>query len=121
MRATHTAGERARVRRRERRKGRACTRGRARPADPLVFRFAGMVIAASGLAHFAVPKVLGAIVRPFFPEETAKWVQINGALETVIGLAVANRHTRVLGGAGLIAYGIYLGDRIVAYAWRRIS
>lgn len=85
------------------------------------FKLFGGAFAAGGLAHFAAPAPFEAISRPFFGADTPRAVKINGASETAIGLAIAYQPTRVLGFAGLAAYGVYLGDRIVAYGRRRIS
>ncbi|GAB08473.1 hypothetical protein GOARA_012_00230 [Gordonia araii NBRC 100433] len=90
-------------------------------AASLFFQVAGGVIAVSGLAHFAVPRLFHWLTRWLFGDETEKQVRINGAAETAVGLAIANRHTRVAGLAGLAAYCVYLGDKIIAYGWRRIQ
>lgn len=86
-----------------------------------VYQLFGGALAASGLAHFAAPKPFAAISRPFFGDETSRYVKVNGASETAIGLAIAYQPTRVLGFAGLAAYGVYLGDRVVDYGRRRFT
>lgn len=91
----------------------------ARPRrDSVVFRLAGIAFAGSGAAHFVAPKLFIVISRAFFPDNTAKWVQVNGASEFAIGLAIAKRRTRIVGAIGLVAYLIYLGDRVIAYGTR---
>lgn len=84
--------------------------------DPigLAFRGAGVSLTASGLAHFVAPRPFEFISKPVFPEDTEKWVRINGASETAIGLAMLERRTRVLGVIGSLVYVVYLGDRAVA-------
>lgn len=82
----------------------------------------GVASATSGLAHFIAPSPFTAISKPIFPEDTAKWVKVNGASEAVVGLALINQRTRALGVVGLLVYGIHLGDRtgtaILRYARR---
>lgn len=75
------------------------------------FRAFGIASASSGFAHFVAPKPFIAISAPIFPEDTEKWVKINGASEAAIGLALLDRRTRPFGVIGLLAYGAYLGER----------
>lgn len=82
-------------------------------------RSIGVVIAGSGLAHFVAPTPFVAISKPIFPEDTEKWVQVNGASELAIGTALAVKQTRPIGVVGLIAYGVYLGDNVVKYVATR--
>ncbi|WP_336793118.1 hypothetical protein [Gordonia malaquae] len=84
-------------------------------------RSAGVLIAASGVAHFVVPSVFVFISRWLFPKDTKTMVQINGAAETAIGVAIVNRRTRVWGILGLLGYAAYLGDRVVRDVIRRIG
>lgn len=82
-------------------------------ADPIgfVFRGAGVTIAATGLAHFVAPRAFVALSKPVFSDDTEKWVQVNGATETAIGLAFLERRTRPFGLIGVLAYGAFLCDR----------
>lgn len=84
--------------------------------DPIgfAFRSTGVTVAATGIAHFVAPRPFVALTKPMFTEDTEKWVQVNGATETAIGLALVDRRTRLYGLIGLLAYSAYLGDR--AYA-----
>ncbi|QRY63203.1 hypothetical protein JVX90_02860 [Gordonia sp. PDNC005] len=84
-------------------------------------RVSGVVIAASGVAHFILPSVFVFISRWLFPKDTKTMVRINGAAETVIGVAIVNRRTRVWGFLGLLGYTAYLGDRVVRDVIRRIG
>ncbi|MCF8571682.1 hypothetical protein L5G32_15530 [Gordonia sp. HY002] len=86
--------------------------------DKLV-RLSGMAIALSGAAHFATPRLFVAISKSLFPNDTEKWVAINGASEAAIGLAIIERRTRPVGAVALGAYSIYLGDRLIADVQRR--
>lgn len=81
-------------------------------ADSLLPRIIGLGIAGTGVAHFIAPGVFEPITKPAFPENTREWTYANGATETLIGLAIANRATRLLGAAGLVGYVGFLGSRI---------
>lgn len=83
-------------------------------------RVSGVVLAASGVAHFVAPRPFIFISKPIFPEDTEKWVKRNGAAETAIGVALISKQTRAAGFVGLIAYGVYLGDRLVCYVRARV-
>lgn len=85
------------------------------------FRWIGVMIAVSGLAHFATPTLFNWISKSFFPEDTETWVRVNGAAETAIGVAIAEPKTRTWGIIGLCGYSLYLGDRVVADVRRRIG
>ncbi|MEJ9077701.1 hypothetical protein WKY82_04685 [Gordonia malaquae] len=52
--------------------------------------------------------------KPVFRDDTEKWVRVNGATETAIGLAFLNPQTRAYGLIGMLAYGAFLSDRAVA-------
>lgn len=69
----------------------------------------GFVIAATGAAHFVVPDVFEQITKPLFPNDTAQWVQRNGASESAIGVAMMLPATRTLGTLGLLGYLGWLG------------
>lgn len=81
-------------------------------ADSLLPRIIGLGIAGTGVAHFIAPGIFEPITKPAFPENTREWTYANGATETLIGLAIANRPTRLLGVAGLVGYVGFLGSRI---------
>ncbi|MGI8678878.1 MAG: hypothetical protein ACR2LX_09360 [Jatrophihabitans sp.] len=69
----------------------------------------GFLLAASGAAHFVVPDAFAEITKPVFPDDTAAWVQRNGASEAAIGVAMMLRPTRKLGKLGLLGYVGWLG------------
>lgn len=77
-------------------------------------RAVGMLIAGTGLAHFAAPRVFEPITAPLFPEDTRTWVYRNGATELALGAALAKGRTRKAGIAGLTAYVVWLAGRAVA-------
>lgn len=83
-------------------------------ADSVLPRIIGLGIAGTGVAHFVVPTVFESITKPAFPENTREWIYANGATETVIGLAIANRPTRLVGLVGLVGYVGFLGSRIAS-------
>jgi uncharacterized membrane protein len=69
----------------------------------------GIVLAAAGLSHFIKPDLYEAITAPAFPDDTAKHIQINGSIETALGLGLAVRKTRKLALLGVLGYLGYLG------------
>lgn len=84
-------------------------------------RVSGIVLAASGLAHLVAPRPFVLISKPFFPEKTEKWVVINGLSEAAIGLALIERRSRSVGVVALLAYGVYLAERILCFAVDRMK
>ena len=69
----------------------------------------GLVLAATGLAHFAAPEAFVGITRAAFPSDTEEWVKRNGATEAALGLALVLPKTRKLGWLGLLGYVGWLG------------
>jgi uncharacterized membrane protein len=74
----------------------------------------GILLAGTGAAHFAAPKVFEPVSAMAFPKDTRSWVYRNGGTELALGLALAGRRTRAVGGAGLVAYLFWLGSRVRA-------
>lgn len=74
---------------------------------------AGVVFAATGLAHLVVPQAFFAITAPAFPRDTTTWTKWNGVTEAVAGTAIAIPATRKAGLVALGAYVAFLGSRIV--------
>ncbi|CAN5610198.1 membrane protein [soil metagenome] len=70
---------------------------------------AGLALAATGLSHFAKPELFESITAPAFPNNTRKFIFINGGIETALGLALLRPETRKLAGLGGLAYAVYLG------------
>jgi uncharacterized membrane protein len=83
----------------------------AAPRDAILPRVLGLGLAATGVAHFISPKLFEPITKPAFPENTARWTYSNGASETLIGLAIANKPTRAVGYVGLVGYVGFLASR----------
>lgn len=69
----------------------------------------GIGTALVGIAHFIVPDQFRALTSVAFPDNTDQAIQQNGAIETVVGAAIACKKTRKLGVIGLLAYGGWLG------------
>jgi len=69
---------------------------------------AGLGLAGVGVSHFVKPELFESITAPAFPRDTRKFIYINGALETAIGLGLAVRKTRKLALIGALGYGAYL-------------
>lgn len=86
---------------------------RAKSRDALLPRAVGLGIAGTGLAHFTSPALFVPITKGPFPKNTRQWIYANGVTETVIGLAIANRHVRGLGVVGLVGYVGFLASRVV--------
>ncbi|SHG98632.1 hypothetical protein SAMN05443575_3021 [Jatrophihabitans endophyticus] len=69
----------------------------------------GLLLAATGVAHFVVPERFAELTKQAFPEDTDQWVQRNGAAETAIGLALMARPLRKGGKLALVGYLGWLG------------
>ena len=69
----------------------------------------GLLLTATGAAHFAAPALFEDVTKAVFPKDTADWVKRNGASETAIGLAMMLPKTRRLGVLGLLGYTGWLG------------
>jgi uncharacterized membrane protein len=69
---------------------------------------AGLGMAGIGLAHFVKPDAFESITAQTFPENTRQHLYMDGAAETVLGLALAMPKTRKLAVVGLLGYGGYL-------------
>jgi uncharacterized membrane protein len=69
----------------------------------------GVLLTAAGLSHFIKPDLYQPIVAPIFPDDTAKHIQINGSIETALGLGLVVRKTRKLALLGVLGYIAYLG------------
>ena len=65
-------------------------------------------MAGIGLTHFAKPDAFESITAQAFPENTQQHLYLDGAAETVLGLALAMPKTRKLAVVGLLGYGGYL-------------
>lgn len=73
----------------------------------------GVGMAGTGLAHFVKPDAFESVTATAFPENTGQHIYIDGAAETVLGLALALPKTRKLALIGLLGYGGYLGANVL--------
>jgi uncharacterized membrane protein len=74
---------------------------------------AGLGLAGTGLAHFVKPEAFESLTATAFPENTQQHLYIDGAAETVLGLALAVPKTRKLAVVGLLGYGGYLAANVL--------
>lgn len=84
-----------------------------------LLRTAGIALAATGVAHFAAPKVFEPISRLAFPHDTDAWIKRNGATELALGAALTLDKTRKAGLVGTALYAAWLGAR-TAYNRRTV-
>ncbi|GAB17966.1 hypothetical protein GOEFS_044_00020 [Gordonia effusa NBRC 100432] len=71
-------------------------------------RIGGAGLVGAGALHFAVPKLFVPLTRVAFPEQTERFVTVNGTLETLIGTALLSARTRLFGYIALAVYLFYL-------------
>ena len=76
-------------------------------------RYAGLGLAATGVAHFASPTLFDPLTSQAFPRRTRQHTYIDGSVETALGLGLATRRTRRFAAVGAIAYLAYLGGNVV--------
>ena len=79
-----------------------------------------MLLATSGIAHFAMPEPFDAIVPEALPGEARAWTYVSGAAELVVAAAVAYPRTRRVGGAlaaGLFT-AVFPANVKMAHDWR---
>ena len=76
----------------------------------------GLAIAGVGVAHFISPQLFEPITKSAFPRDTTQHLYINGGIETLLGLGLANRSTRRLATVGSIGYLAYLASNAVRNA-----
>jgi uncharacterized membrane protein len=69
---------------------------------------AGAALAAMGLSHFAKPELFEKITAPAFPQNTRRYVYVNGTIETVLGVGLVVPQTRKFALAGVVGYLAYL-------------
>ncbi|MCP9272001.1 hypothetical protein [Mycolicibacterium arenosum] len=74
---------------------------------------AGLSLTGAGLAHFAKPELFEGITKGAFPTDTARHIQINGGIETVIGVGLLSPKTRKLAVLGSVGYVAYLASNVI--------
>lgn len=85
---------------------------KSKKSNSLVPKTFGIVLAATGAAHFVVPEAFEKITELPFPKDTRAWISRNGATELAVGAAIAYPKTRKVGLFGLAAYVLWLGGNI---------
>lgn len=70
---------------------------------------AGLSLVGAGLGHFVAPQVFESFTKPAFPNDTARYIKINGTIETALGVALLVPQTRKLAAIGGLGYIAYLG------------
>lgn len=76
--------------------------------DSKAAKISGLLLAVTGLSHFAAPKFWEPLVSGAFPNNTRAHIYTNGGIETALGLGLAARATRKAAIVGLIGYTVYL-------------
>jgi uncharacterized membrane protein len=74
---------------------------------------AGLSLVGAGLGHFVAPQVFESFTKPAFPNDTARYIKINGTIETALGVALLVPQTRKLAALGGLGYVAYLGVNAV--------
>lgn len=74
---------------------------------------AGLSLTGAGLAHFVRPELFEGITKPLFPVDTAKHIQVNGSIETAIGVGLLVPKTRKLAVVGSLGYVAYLAGKAI--------
>ena len=75
-------------------------------------QIAGLVLAGTGLAHFARPQLFESITVAAFPRDTRQHIYINGGIETAIGVGLVSPKTRKLAAIGALGYVAYLAGNV---------
>lgn len=73
----------------------------------------GRAVLAIGLAHFAIPEAFDPINRLGFPGHTRTFTYINGGVESLLGVLMANRRTSRKARILSACYVIHLTGNIV--------
>ncbi|MGE0220753.1 hypothetical protein [Mycolicibacterium sp.] len=73
----------------------------------------GLALAGTGLSHFVAPGFYEGMTKAAFPTDTRKYVYINGAIESALGLGLAAPKTRKLAKFGVLGYLLYLAGSAV--------
>lgn len=67
----------------------------------------------AGVAHFVKPELFEGITKGAFPNDTARYIQINGGIETAIGVGLLSQKTRRLAVLGSVGYLVYLAGNAI--------
>ncbi len=72
----------------------------------------GILLALAGLAHFVKPGLFKGITATAFPQDVDKHLQINGSIETALGVGLVVPKTRKLATVGVLGYVVYLAANV---------
>lgn len=81
--------------------------------NPQVTFYRGLIVTAVGLVHFVRPQWFDSINRMGFPANPRRFVYINGAIETTMGLLTLHPRTRLLSRVVSVLYMIHLVGNIL--------
>lgn len=89
------------------------------PRTPSPLLLAGL-LAAAGVAHFAVPGPFDAVVPRALPGSPRAWTRASGAVELVLAAGLAVPRTRRLSAraSALLFVGVFPANVKMAYDWR---
>lgn len=68
----------------------------------------GILLALAGVAHFVKPELFTSITATAFPQDVDKHLQINGSIETALGVGLIVPRTRKVATVGVVGYVLYL-------------
>lgn len=74
---------------------------------------AGLALAGAGVSHFLKPELFEGITKGAFPNDTSRYIQINGGIETAIGVGLLVPKTRKLAVLGSLGYVAYLAGNAI--------
>ena len=74
---------------------------------------AGLSLTAAGLAHFVRPELFEGITSAAFPDDVSRHLQINGGIETALGVGFLVPQTRKLAVLGSVGYVGYLAVNVL--------
>lgn len=78
-----------------------------------VATLAGLSLTGAGIAHFVRPELFEGITSGAFPNDVSRHIQINGSIETAIGVGLLVPQTRKLAVLGSVGYLAYLGANVL--------
>ncbi|BBY27813.1 hypothetical protein [Mycolicibacterium sediminis] len=74
---------------------------------------AGLSLTGAGVAHFVRPELFEGITKAAFPDDISRHLQINGSIETALGVGFLIPQTRKLAVLGSIGYVGYLAVNVL--------
>lgn len=73
----------------------------------------GILLALAGVAHFVKPDLFKGITATAFPQDIDRHLQINGSIETALGVGLIVPQTRKVATVGAIGYVLYLAANVI--------